>query len=77
MAEFKTRDVSLAAFIRFKGNDLLRYQTVTVRNSNRKEGEWVFALSEEEASILKVAYVNSEIAAFEGIRRGMAKQKYG
>ena len=75
--EFKTRDVSLAAFIRFKGNNLLRYQTITVRNSNRKEGEWIFALSKDEASILKVEYVNSEIAIFEGIRRGMTKQKYG
>lgn len=75
MAEFKTRDVSLAAFIRFSGRDLIRYQTV-VNDINRKEGEWVFDLSVEEAEQLKVAYVNSPIAAFEGIRRGMAKQKY-
>jgi hypothetical protein len=76
MAEFKTRDVSLAAFIRLKGYDLLKYQIVTSEN-NRKEGEWIFDISHEEAQLVKVAYVNSEIATFEGIRRGMSKQKYG
>jgi hypothetical protein len=77
MAEFRTRDVSLAAFFRFKGHDLIRYDLVKDKNTTRTEGEWVFALTREEASALKVDYVNSDIAAFEGIRRGMAKQKYG
>jgi hypothetical protein len=75
MAEFKTRDVSIAAFIRYSGKDLIRYQTI-VNENNRREGEWVFDLTSEEAEKLKVDYVNSEIAAFEGIRRGMTKQKY-
>lgn len=70
---FSTRDVSLAAFIRFKGYNLKEYKT----NNRGKDGEWSFDISEDEARILKVEYVNSDIASFEGIRRGMAKQKYG
>lgn len=70
---FSTRDVSLAAFIRFKGHELKEYTT-----SNRgKDGEWTFDINDDQARTLKVEYVNSDIAAFEGIRRGMAKQKYG
>lgn len=75
MTEFRTRDVSLAAFFRFKGEMLLRFQTV--ESKHRTEGEWVFELSQERVDQLKVAYANSDISAFEGIRRGMAKQKYG
>lgn len=70
---FSTRDVSLAAFIRFRGHELKEYKT-----SNRgKDGEWTFDINDDQARTLKVEYVNSDIAAFEGIRRGMAKQKYG
>jgi hypothetical protein len=67
-----TRDVSLAAFIRFKGHNLMNYQV-----HQGREGEWTFDISEEQVRALKIDYVNSDIAAFEGIRRGMAKQKYG
>lgn len=70
---FSTRDVSLAAYIRFKGYQLREYRT----NNKSKDGEWTFDINEELAKDLKVSYVNSEIAQFEGIRRGMAKQKYG
>lgn len=70
---FSTRDVSLAAFIRFKGYDLKEY---TVGKSG-KDGEWTFDIDNEIVRTIKVEYVNSDIAAFEGIRRGMAKQKYG
>jgi len=70
---FSTRDVSLAAFIRFKGHDLKEYKT----NNRGKDGEWTFEIDDDQARQLKVEYVNSDIAAFEGIRRGMAKQKYG
>jgi hypothetical protein len=70
---FSTRDVSLAAFIRFKGHQLKEYAT-----SNRgKDGEWTFEVDDNVIKSLKIEYVNSDIAAFEGIRRGMAKQKYG
>ena len=70
---FSTRDVSLAAFIRFKGHQLKEYTT----NSRSKDGEWTFDLTDEQAREIKIEYVNSDIAAFEGVRRGMAKQKYG
>lgn len=73
--QFRTRDVSLAAFARFKGYDLVGYQTIE-RGSSR-DGEWVFNISSDESDQLKVEYVNSDISAFEGIRRGMSKQKYG
>jgi hypothetical protein len=76
VAEFKTRDVSLAAYIRFRGHDLIRYQVVENKRTRRKEGEWVFNLTSMDARQLKVDYANSDIAAFEGIRRGMSKQKY-
>ena len=69
---FATRDVSLAAFIRFKGKVLRDYRVVKGR-----DGEWMFDITDEEARQLKIDYANSDIAAFEGIRRGMAKQKYG
>jgi hypothetical protein len=69
---FSTRDVSLAAFIRFKGHPLVEY-----RFKDRRDGEWSFDLTDEQSTKLKVEYVNSDIAQFEGIRRGMAKQKYG
>ena len=68
---FSTRDVSLAAFIRFKGHHLLEY------TKNGRDGEWSFNITEEDSRKLKIEYVNSDIAQFEGIRRGMAKQKYG
>lgn len=70
---FSTRDVSLAAYIRFKGHQLKEYKV----GNRGKDGEWMFELSEEQSRELKIDYVNSDIAAFEGIRRGMAKQKYG
>lgn len=69
---FSTRDVSLAAFIRFKGHPLAEYKT-----KNGRDGEWSFDIEEATASQLKIEYVNSDIAQFEGIRRGMSKQKYG
>ena len=69
---FSTRDVSLAAFIRFKGHDLVDYNI----RSNGRDGEWTFDITDERAKELKIEYANSDIAAFEGIRRGMAKQKY-
>lgn len=69
---FTTRDVSLAAFIRFRGNVLIDYRVVKGR-----DGEWMFDISDEDTRKLKIEYANSDIAAFEGIRRGMAKQKYG
>jgi hypothetical protein len=69
---FATRDVSLAAFIRFKGHALQDYKVVKGR-----DGEWTFDINDDQARQLKVDYANSDIAAFEGIRRGMAKQKYG
>jgi hypothetical protein len=76
MVEYKTRDVSLAAFFRFRGYKLLGYRNVSDRNESDGHGEWVFEMSKEEAETLKVEYVNSDIAQFEGIRRGMTKQKY-
>jgi hypothetical protein len=72
---FATRDVSLAAFFKFKGYFLLEYRTVK-NNNGRRDGEWVFDMSREEARKLTVEYANSDFAAFEGIRRGMSKQKY-
>lgn len=70
---FSTRDVSLAAFIRFKGYNLKEYRI----GQSGKDGEWSFDITNDDIRGLKVEYVNSDIAAFEGIRRGMAKQKYG
>lgn len=70
---FATRDVSLAAFIKFSGHDLVEFRIVR----NGKDGEWVFDVNDIEVNKLKIQYVNSDFAAFEGIRRGMAKQKYG
>lgn len=69
---FATRDVSLAAFIRFRGHSLQDYRVIKGR-----DGEWTFDITEDDTRKLKVDYANSDIAAFEGIRRGMAKQKYG
>jgi hypothetical protein len=69
---FSTRDVSLAAFFRFSGHILDDYKVI-----KGKDGEWSFDITEDEARKLKIDYANSDIASFEGIRRGMAKQKYG
>ena len=69
---FITRDVSLAAFIRYSGHMLHDYIIVKGR-----DGEWSFDITDEQARSLKIDYANSEIASFEGIRRGMSKQKYG
>jgi len=73
--EYATRDVSLAAFFRFKGHLLVAYRLK--KNGGRgRVGEWVFNISDEDAKQLTVDYANSDIAEFEGIRRGMSKQKY-
>lgn len=69
---FSTRDVSLAAFIRFKKHPLIAYKV----DDKKKDGEWTFDIDDEMARQLKLDYVNSDIAEFEGIRRGMSKQKY-
>lgn len=72
---FSTRDVSLAAFFKFKGYYLLEYRVIE-QKGGRKDGEWVFNMSREVARKLTVDYSNSDFSAFEGIRRGMSKQKY-
>lgn len=69
---YSTRDVSLAAFFRYKGYKIVKY--VIIRDG--KEGEWQFNMTKEKAEELTMEYVNSPIAEFEGIRRGLAKQKY-
>jgi len=68
---YTTRDVSLAAYIRFCGNKLIDYRV------DKGNGEWVFDITDDLARTLKIDYANSDIAVFEGIRKGMAKQKYG
>lgn len=69
---FATRDVSLAAFFRFNGHALIEYRTVR----SGRDGEWVFDISKEKAQELTIKYANSDFSIFEGIRRGMSKQKY-
>jgi hypothetical protein len=66
-----TRDVTIAAYIRYRGYDLKRYKLIKGR-----EGEWFFDISKEVFDELKISYANSEFAPFEGIRRSMTKQKY-
>ncbi len=69
---FATRDVSLAAYFRFEGCKLIEYRVTR----NGRDGEWVFNISSERAKALSVEYANSDFSIFEGIRRGMSKQKY-
>lgn len=69
---FATRDVSLAAYFRFKGCELVEYRTTR----QGRDGEWVFDISNEQAKSLTINYANSDFSIFEGIRRGMSKQKY-
>jgi hypothetical protein len=74
--EYATRDVSLAAFFRYKGHQLIAYRLKKVGNGRNKVGEWVFGVTPDVAREMSVEYANSEFAIFEGIRRGMSKQKY-
>lgn len=69
-----TSDVSLAAYIRLRGYQLIEYRLI--KKGKSVLGEWIFDLDKETLNKLKIEYVNSEISEFEGIRRGMAKQKY-
>jgi len=85
MPEYKTKDVSLAAFFRYKGITLLYYNiperkpdgTSYGASEKKLDGEYVFDMSKDEAELLKIEYSNSEFASYEGFRRGLNKLKYG
>ena len=71
MDKYTTRDISLASYLRLRGYKLIEYRII-----DNKLSEWMFDIGNDAIQLLKKDYVNSEIAEFEGIRRGMAKQKY-
>lgn len=75
MDEYRTKDVSIATFFRYKGVRLIGFSPPN-KDEKRYDGEYIFDISIEDAEKLKVEYVNSEFAAFEGIRRGLNKQKF-